>query len=138
MSFSNLRKSWLDRGSRSLLRWNFLRFEKDKYQFLATFRWKVTIVHKNKIESNKKLIFKKKFCFPKFPLFNPLASFDLNLLEKGWTKKFKNGLKSFHISHPSICTVNLFWVRRLIQMSSPDSSALKSFLFLSYSFTLSV
>ena len=72
------------------------------------------------IESNKKLIFKKNFCFPKFPLFNPLASFDLNLLEKGWTKYFKNGLKSFHISHPSICTVYLFWGRTLIQMSSPD------------------
>ena len=71
-------------------------------------------------EYNKKLIFKKNFCFPKFPLFNPLASFDLNLLEKGWAKYFKNGLKSFHISHPSICTVYLFWGRTLIQMSSPD------------------
>ena len=74
----------------------------------ATFRWNLTIVHKNKIESNKKLIFKKKFCFPKFPLFNPLASFDLNLFEKGPTKYFKNGLKSFHISHLPICTVYLF------------------------------
>ena len=71
-----------------------------------------------------KLIFKKNFCFPKFPLFNPLASFDLNLLEKGWAKYFKNGLKSFHISHPSICTVYLFWGRTLIQMSSPDRGEL--------------
>ena len=82
----------------------------------------MSIVHKKKIESNKKLIFKKKFRFPKFPLFNPLAYFDLNLLEKGWTKYLKNGLKSFHISHPSICTIYLFWVRKLIQLSSPDSS----------------
>ena len=66
------------------------------------------------------MIFKKKFCFFHFPLFNPLASFDLNLLEKGWTKYFKNGLKSFQISYLSICTVYLFWVRTLIQMSSPD------------------
>ena len=72
------------------------------------------------------MIFKKNFRFPKFPLFNPLASFDLNLLEKGWTKKFKNGLKSFHISHPSICTVYLFWVRRLIQMSSPDRAGVRN------------
>ena len=84
----------------------------------------MSIVHKNKIESNKKLIFKKNFRFTKFPLFNPLASFDLNLLEKGWTKYFKNGLKSFHISQALICTVYLFWVRTLIQMSSPDSSGL--------------
>ena len=80
------------------------------------------MVHKNKIESNKKLIYKKNFCFPKFPLFNPLASFDLNLLEKGWAKYFKNGLKLFHISQPSICTAYLFWVRMLIQIASPDSS----------------
>ena len=38
------------------------------------------MVHKNKIESNKKLIFKKKICFPKFPLFHTLPSFDLNFL----------------------------------------------------------
>ena len=64
------------------------------------------------------MIFKKKFCFPKFPLFNPLTSFDLKLLEKGWAKYFKNGLKSFHLSHPSIYTVYLFWGRELIKMSS--------------------
>ena len=57
---------------------------------------------------------------PKFSFFNPLASFDLNLLEKGWAKYFKNGLKSFHISHLSLCTKDLFWVRTLVQMSSPD------------------
>ena len=63
---------------------------------------------------------RKKFCFSKFPLFNALASFDLNLLEKGWTKYFKNGPKSFLISHPLICTAYLLWAQKLIQMSPSD------------------
>ena len=78
------------------------------------------MVNKNKIESNKNLIYKKTFCFPEFPLFNHLASIHLNLPEKGWTKYFKNSLKSFHISQALICTVYHFWVRTLIQMSSLD------------------
>ena len=98
----------------------FSGLKRDKPQF--SFRRKLTIVHNKKIESNKKLIFEKKICFPKFPLFNHLTSFDLNFLEKGLAKYFKNGLKSFHILHLSICIAYLFWVRTLIQIASPDSS----------------
>ena len=32
----------------------------------------------------------------------------------------KNGFKLFHTSYLLICTVELFWVRSLIQISSPD------------------
>ena len=66
----------------------------------------------------------KNFVFPNFHFLTPWPPLTSIYLKMGEPKKFKNGLKSFHLSHPSICTVNLFWVRRLIQMSSPDSSAM--------------
>ena len=76
---------------------DFLRFEKDKPQFQTSFSWKLTIVHKDKIKYNEKLIFKKNFRFPKFPLFHPLASFDLNFLESPHRLFFNSFIGKFFV-----------------------------------------
>ena len=90
LSFSNLKNFPTQQRSRTSAELWLSQVRKGQTSILGFFRWKLTIVHK--IESNKELMFKKNFHLSKFPIFKTLVFFDLNLLEKWWTKTFNNGL----------------------------------------------